>query len=157
MVQPTIMTLRLAEPDEVRSVVAATERHRQSGQGWVNLAPDFGDDGPRPPKPSWFSGRGPILPMVSLVPGKPTSNASGRPLMVGIEHGAGPTAIAKVTQAGLVLQPGWRVRQDHGRRGIVVEVAPASPVEPVLRWALAAAGELCSLRLPDVWAAEIWS
>ena len=156
MAMATIRPLRANEPDEVAAVVAAVERHGQNGKGWVNLRPDFGDDGPRAPKPSWFSGRGPILPLVSLVPGTPARDSTARPLMVGIEHGAGPKAVAKLRDAGLGPDGTWRVRQDHGRRGIVIEVAQDSPVEAVLRWALAAADNLCSLRLPDSWEAEIW-
>lgn len=161
MPKATITTFWLVDPADVDELVAVIEQQQRSGRGWVNLRPDFGDNTPPAPKPSWFSGRGPILPLVSFVPGKTTRDTTHdgttRPTMLGLEHGAGPKAVPKLREAGLAPDPAWRLRQDHGRRGIVVEVPSTSPTEPLLRWALAAAGVLCTLHLPSSWTVELWA
>ncbi|RMH79374.1 MAG: hypothetical protein D6683_06190, partial [Actinomyces sp.] len=96
-----------------------------TGEGWVNIGPALTEEQMarvpvRSPLAAWFSGRGPAIPMATWTP--PARGSRPRPVVVGISHGTGPNALDRLAEAGVVLAPGWRRRQDHAKHGIVVEI-----------------------------------
>ena len=86
--------------------------------GWVNFAPGLLEDLeeflPREGPFSALFGR-PVRPFaeVSVVPGKT--------LAIGITHGAGRLGTSGLVERGLKLTEGWKLTQDHTRRGLVLE------------------------------------
>lgn len=105
--------------DDRRELMAAVDQLKTSGRGWVNIEPVVRDqDRNEPPGIfSWFSARGPKVPMGTFVPGSATEKAS-----VGLSHGVGRTALERLTEAGVVAPVGWIPRQDHPKRGLVWEI-----------------------------------
>lgn len=131
---------------------------RGDGLGWINIGPGLRDDQiSRLPQPTalgrWFSGRGPTVPMATWTP--PSAARAGAPIVVGVEHGAGPNALDRLREAGAPLPPGWRKVQDHAKRGIVAEPAPGASHSDVLRWLLKACWSLCGIDIDDRWMAEV--
>ncbi|HEX5367447.1 MAG TPA: hypothetical protein VFW63_12390 [Acidimicrobiales bacterium] len=149
----------------VRMVGLAT-----SGAGWVNLSPGLDVDVPPPgpsPLASLFGSRGPTVPLGTWAPApRPDAAAS-----VGIRHGRGPRAIGRLAARHVTVPAGWRVVQDHPKRGLVLAVPPR-PGEPgpagggpgttlhddldtVLRWLLRATAALCPVPRTGEWRAEV--
>ena len=142
--------------DDVSAVVQKMRQLEESGDGsnWVNIAPgrpgDRINDPPRQtPLEKWFSGRGPKVPMATWTP--PSTGHKSKPGAVGVEHGAGPNALARLTEAGVPLPDGWRKLQDHAMRGIVVEPPPGTGCDEVISWLLTACRQLCIPDTHDHW------
>ena len=135
------------------TVLARMQRLRQTKKGWINLSPAIDEDQELPDRSSnfgLFSGRGPDVPLCTWVPGPPVE--------VGIQHGAGPKAANKLRELGEPVPDGWRVTQDHSRRGIVVVVPDGTPDESALDWLFRAGSALAShLQLAGWWRAAIYS
>jgi hypothetical protein len=74
---------------------------------------------------------------------------------VGLLHPIGKKALPLLHEAGVEWPAGWRVRQDHVRRGMVVEVPAAADHAQVLEWALAAGTALCVERMTGTWRADV--
>ena len=87
--------------------------------GWVNFAPGLLEDLeeflPREGPFSALFGR-PVRPFaeVSVVPEKSI-------VAIGVNHGAGRLGASGLSERGLALPSGWKLTQDHARRGLVVE------------------------------------
>jgi len=135
------------------TVLARMQRLRQTKKGWINLSPAIDEDQELPDRSSnfgLFSGRGPDVPLCTWVPGPPVE--------VGIQHGAGPKAANKLRELGEPVPDGWRVTQDHSRRGIVVVVPDGTPDETALDWLFKAGSALAShLKLAGWWRAAVYS
>ncbi len=144
------------DPDDRRPVVAImVELAALAGTGWINFDAGVDKDIPVPPRSifaSLFGARGPDLPHCSWVP-EPNG-----PTSIGIQHASGPRAARRLTGAGLAPPESWRLRQDHPRRGLVVEVpagsAPAAQDE-VLEWLLRAGRALATVPLSGFWLATV--
>jgi hypothetical protein len=63
--------------------------------------------------------------------------------------------LARLATAGLVLPEGWKLVQDHPRRGLVVAPARGAGSESVLGWLLEAGTILSAVRLTGDWQAEV--
>jgi hypothetical protein len=139
--------------DDRAAVLARMEQLAQTKKGWINLSPALDEDEEPPPRSSTFglfSGRGPDVPLCTWVPGPP--------VQVGIQHGAGTKAAEALRNLGRPVPDGWRVTQDHSRRGLVVLVPGGTPDDQVLDWLLAAGTALAShLKLANWWRAAIYS
>src|SRR5205823_1167968 len=101
--------------DNRTAVLASMDQLAESGKGWVNLSPALDEDEEPPPRSSTFglfSGRGPDVPLCTWVPGPP--------VQAGIQHGTGTKAVRVLRDLGEPVPNGWRVTQDHSRRGLVV-------------------------------------
>ncbi|MCU1379418.1 MAG: hypothetical protein JWN29_2401 [Acidimicrobiales bacterium] len=125
--------------DDVGPVLAALDP-----RGWVNLQPDV-EDAPPPPPPGWFgsvfSNRGPALPLATWYPGERSA---------GIEHNTGPKLASRID-----VPVGWRVTQDHPRRGLVVRVPAEIADAEVLRWLVDLGEALSAVPTSGQWIAEI--
>src|SRR5436309_2937892 len=98
--------------DDRAAVIARMDGLARTGQGWINLSPALDEDEPPPRSSNFglFSGRGPDVPLCTWVPGTPTQ--------VGVQHGAGPKVADVLRTLGEPVPEGWRVTQDHSRRGL---------------------------------------
>ena len=134
------------------TVLARMERLAERRKGWINLSPALDEDEEPPPRSSTFglfSGRGPDVPLCTWVPGPPVE--------VGIQHGAGPKAVEVLRNLGQPVPDGWRVTQDHSRRGLVAVVPDGTTNERVLDWILGAGTALAShLKLAGWWRAAVY-
>jgi hypothetical protein len=126
------------------------------GRGWLNVSPGLDVEPEQAPPPrsalgSIFSGRGPTVPLGTWTPAQRRD-----PATVGIEHGEGPKAVHMLAEWGAPVPEGWRVMQDHPKRGLVVAPPPATSaddLDAVLAWLLRAAGALCSWPRTGEWRA----
>jgi len=131
------------------SVVAAMTDLTTAREGWINIEPWLSDDvlaevPVRSGMGAWFSGRGPHVPMATWMP----PMAGGRratPAQIGVEHGTGPNALARLREAGIAMPEGWVRRQDHAKHGIVAELHPDVMPDEVVDWLLRAISELSYL------------
>jgi hypothetical protein len=139
--------------DDRATVLARMEQLAESKKGWINLSPALDEDEEPPPRSSTFglfSGRGPDVPLCTWVPGPPVE--------LGIQHGAGTKAVQVLRNLGEPVPEGWRVTQDHSRRGLVVLVPDGTTNDVVLEWLLKAGTALAShLKLAGWWRAAIYS
>jgi hypothetical protein len=80
---------------------------------------------------------------------------TGAVLSVGLEHPHAARAIPFLRDNGVVTPREWKIKQDHPRRGIVLEVA--SDVAPValVQWILGSARLLSKARIDRNWTALV--
>jgi hypothetical protein len=64
--------------------------------------------------------------------------------------------VAKLLELGLALPEGWRVVQDHPRRGLVAKLPAGADDVKVLGWLIRAAGALCAVPRTGRWRAEVF-
>ena len=135
------------------AVLARMDQLVERKKGWINLSPALDEDEDPPPRSSTFglfSGRGPDVPLCTWVPGPPVE--------IGIQHGAGTKAVQVLRDMGQPVPDGWRVTQDHARRGLVVAIPDGTPSQAVLDWLLSAGTALAShLKLAGWWRAAIYN
>ena len=145
--------------DDIDAVVGQVGVVIERGDGWLNIEPIVGEEamdaireGAAPAIVRVFSGRGGKIPFGTFVPGDHRKGGMGQ---VGLEHSAGPRALQQLRDAGIVLPAGWRMRQDHGKRGIVCDVPRDEAPATIVRWILAASLQLCEIDLTGWWTAVI--
>ena len=135
--------------DRMEALAAA---HR----GWVNLRPVPVDEDAVPPDtPGFLSGMGPALALCTWSPGEARRRGVD-PASIGVQHRAGAKAAGRLIEVGHPIPHGWRVTQDHPRRGLVV-VPPADvPVDDVLAWLLGAGEALSVVPVTGRWVAHVF-
>ncbi len=125
--------------------------------GWINVQPVIADEHV-PPGPGPFAflgGSTHKVPTVTWMPGRRASNGTVKPTTVGLQHAAGPRLAWKLRDIGLPLPDGWRVTQDHPRRGLVAQVPADAEDQAVMEWLLAAATFACTVPTTGRWTASI--
>jgi hypothetical protein len=131
------------------------ERAGNGTAGWVNFVPEVEAGHEPPPRNlavSVFSARGDAVPLATW---SAPERAGGR-ATVGIEHGSGPKALARLDEHRLGLGDRWLKVADHPRRGLVVTApADAEPAD-VLWWLLAASHALSTVPLTGSWLATVY-
>jgi len=129
------------------------------GEGWINFSPILTEDEEaRVPMRSglaaWFSGRGPAMAMGTWTPrarGQKPRNAQ-----IGLEHGTGPNALARLAELGIGLPAGWVKRQDHAKHGVVAELPADVDEGQVIEWLITAATMLRTVVEPgNQWIATV--
>jgi hypothetical protein len=89
-----------------------------------------------------------------LPPKKDRSETEG--LTVGLMHPTGGKAVARLAEAGVLVPDGWVVRQDHARRGLLVQT-PVAVTEPdVVTWSVLAGTALCRAEMTGRWRAVVY-
>lgn len=144
------------QEDERGPVVGRMAAMAAEGRGWLNVTPGLDVDPEDAPAPrsglgSLFSSRGPTIPLGTWMPAQRRD-----PSTVGIQHGEGPKAIDLLAEWGAPVPEGWRVVQDHPKRGLVVATPTTTAVDEldaVLAWLLRAAGALCAWPRTGEWRA----
>jgi hypothetical protein len=146
--------LRFTPPDW-QEVIAAMHELAEVRGGWINLQPDLDDEVRAMPGPGLLGllgARGPLAPLCTWHPGE--GGRRPTPPSVGIQHATGTRAAARLVDAGRGVPDGWRVTQDHPRRGLVVVTPPGERNDDVLRWLIAAGEALCPEPV-DAWMAWV--
>lgn len=128
-----------------------------SARGWLNLRPDVveDDDVPPPGPLAFLAPPGPAVPLCTWSPGERHRRRT-EPPSIGVQHRTGTKAAARLADAGHAVPPGWRVSQDHPRRGLVVEPGAGESHERVLDWLLDAGEALSLLRPTGRWQAAVF-
>ena len=144
------------KPDDRAAVLARMDGLGQAGTGWINLSPALEDEAELPERSATFgifSGRGPDVPLCTWVPGTSKTQAQ-----LGIQHGAGTKAAPLLKDMGFPLPEGWRVTQDHPRRGLVIMLPPDASSEAALDWLISAGTALAAhLKTAGWWRAGVYT
>lgn len=158
--EPRYLEFALGELDEV---VAEMEVLAEAHSGWINFEPAVAvepEDLPPAPSPLFgvFSGKGPDIPLATWTPpSAPSRRGRVEPAMVGLQHGSGARAKPRLADAGYGVPEGWRVVQDHSRKGLVVALPPAAAHADAVTWLLRAAAALTIVPLSGTWRASVYS
>lgn len=127
------------------------------GSGWLTLDPAIDERFP-PPEQSTFgrlvSGRGPAVPRANWVPAD-LARRRPEPVSVGILHGTGANAVARLDEKGISIPDRWRVVNDHSKRGLVLWVPIDIDHGEVLRWTCSASQRLTRIPLSERWRAAV--
>lgn len=124
--------------------------------GWVNLQPDL-DEEPELASPltRLFGARGPVVPLATIV----APDDTGRrpvPGSIGLEHPAGTRALAQLAEWGLRPPADWVRRQDHPRRGIVLEYPAGTSGTELVEFLVRAAAVLSPEGTGARWVAAVY-
>lgn len=147
------------DPSAIDEVVDRMARLAAAEDGWVNLLPGVLDEDTEDPRrPSALSSllgsaQSPVT-MGTWMPARHGRRARG--VTLGIMHPRGRRAVAQLEAVGIPLPEGWRVRQDHNRRGLIVLPPESAPHADVLAWALKAGAALSTAPLTGSWQARIY-
>lgn len=142
------------DEDRRDPVVDRMETMAAAEAGWLNLTPGLDMDMPPPtrsPLASIFGARGPTVPLATWMPRHGRDPATG-----GIQHPEGPQAVKLLAERGAPVPAGWRVVQDHPKRGLVVAVVGGNgrdDLDRALVWLLGAAAVLCPWPRTGEWRA----
>jgi DNA-binding transcriptional LysR family regulator len=93
--------------------------------------------------------------MCTLVPPRPAKRAT-EGVTVGLMHPTGARAVGRLADSGIALPPGWVVRQDHARRGLVLLARWGDPESDIIGWALRAGAALCREEMTGQWQAVVY-
>ncbi len=128
-----------------------------TGTGWINVDPIIEEEH-EPPAPGPFAflgGSTHQVPTGTWMPGKRLANGTTRPTTVGLEHASGTHLAWRLGDLGLPLPDGWRVTQDHPRRGLVVLVPADVAPRTVMDWLLRLAAAVCTVPATGRWEASV--
>ena len=136
--------------DDASAVVDAMGRLAAAGKGWINIAPlVIGDDGYD------VAPGGPEV-MATWEAPHPRRRGPATRVEIGIQHRSVGRAAPRLLAAGQERAPGWRVLQDHSRRGLVVAAPVDAEHATVLAWLLRTAGHLAAEGVSGRWRAWIY-
>ena len=141
-------------PDDADRVVQHMRRVLTRRRGWINLQPVPQREEEAATTTSIFSG--PAPPKLPLCTWKVEDRRGRLETTVGVQHGAGTSIAPRLRDVGVTAGPGWRVLQDHRRRGLVVSVPEGEDVRTVLDWLIRAGNHLSLVETTGRWAAELY-
>lgn len=126
------------------------------GRGWVNIQPwvDEEDLPAEAPFSRAFSNRGPAVPTGTWVPAH-MRRRRGVPASLGLAHPAGRFVVRQLAERGVMMPPGAEVRQDHNRRGLVLDLADGTAPTVVVDFIITAIETLATVPVDDRWVAEV--
>jgi hypothetical protein len=128
-----------------------------NGTGWINVQPVIEEEHePPPPGPfAFLGGSTHHVPTITWMPGKRAANGTVKPTTVGLQHASGPRVAWRLRDLDCPLPEGWRVTQDHPRRGLVALVPADSDNREVIDWLLRAATLVCGVPATGRWTASV--
>jgi hypothetical protein len=128
-----------------------------TGTGWINVVPVIEEEHePPPPGPfAFLGGSTHQVPTATWIPGKHLPDGTTKPTTVGLQHAAGPHLAWKLGDLGLPLPEGWRITQDHPRRGLVALVPSGAANREVMDWLLRLAAAVCAVPATGRWEASV--
>ncbi len=138
-------------------LMAQMARVAATGTGWINVDPIIEEEH-EPPAPGPFAflgGSTHQVPTVTWMPGKRLANGTTRSTTIGLQHASGPHLAWKLADLGLPLPEGWRVTQDHPRRGLVAMVPADVAPRTVMDWLLGLAAAVCTVPATGRWEASV--
>jgi hypothetical protein len=127
------------------------------GTGWINITPVIDDEyEPPPPGPfAFLGGSTHLVPTVTWMPGGHPAGRAPKPTTVGLQHASGPRVAWRLRDLGMPVPEGWKVTQDHPRRGLVAEVPADADNRAVIGWLLRAATTVCQVEMTGRWTAAV--
>ncbi len=147
------------DPGTTDAVVARMEELASAGDGWINVLPGVPEEEvEEPPRGVFTALFGTAQPPVSMgtwVPAGGGRRDSGAET-VGFMHPRGRRAVNQLASAGVMVPAGWRVGQDHPRRGLIVRPPSGTPHAEVLSWVLRAGAALAVVPLTGRWQARVY-
>jgi hypothetical protein len=128
-----------------------------TGAGWINVTPLIETEHePPPPGPfAFLGGSTHQVPTATWKPGRLQSDGTARPTTVGLQHAAGTHLAWRLSDLGLPRPEGWRVTQDHPRRGLVMTVPADADHAATMDWLLRLAAAVCTVPTTGTWEASI--
>lgn len=142
----------LFRPDDPGEVLSFMDRVEAEGEGWINLSP-LPEEGTAPTRQRWLPhlfdlllDAGPDIPVCTWVPAK-RARRGLEMASIGIQHPSGQRALNRLHQAGLDPPSGWRLVQDHPRRGLVLSAPAGADHRVIVEW-LVRAGDFLALGPP---------
>lgn len=146
-------------PSDTAGVVAEMVQLTAAGDGWINLLPGVPDEEP-PPRASLLGslvGAAPAaVTMCTWMPPRSTGRRVTNEVTVGILHPRGRRGAFQLAGLGVAVPDGWRVRQDHARRGLILMVPADESNTTVLDWTLSAGAALAVAPLTGSWQAHVY-
>jgi hypothetical protein len=139
------------------ALLAHMREVRSHGTGWINVVPVIEEEH-EPPDPGPFAFLGGSVhrvPTVTWMPGRINADGAQKPTTVGLQHASGPRIAWQLRDAGLPVPEGWRVTQDHPRRGLVAQVPTGADDLAVMGWLLDAALYACAVPTTGSWTASV--
>jgi hypothetical protein len=145
-------------PEQLGPVLTRMAALTEAATGWINVRPIIeAEHQPPPPGPlSIFGGSVHKVPTATWMPGKRERSGSIGATRVGLQHAGGPRVVATLRDRQVALPEGWRVVQDHPRRGLVVKLPTGADDADVLDWLIRAAAALCTVPSTGRWRAEVF-
>lgn len=145
-------------PSATETVVEWMGYLAEMHDGWVNLLPGVPEEEvDEPPRTAFTALFGTAEPPVSMCTWMPARQGHDRDgATVGIVHPKGRHAASQLSEAGVPVPPGWRVGQDHPRRGLIVRPPAGEPHARVLDWVLRAGTALAAVPLTGTWKATVY-
>lgn len=128
-----------------------------TGVGWINVQPVIYEEY-EPPGPGPFAflgGSTHKVPTVTWMPGRHAPNGTVKATTVGLQHASGPRVAVRLRDLGAPLPDGWRITQDHPRRGLVAQVPADADDRAVIDWLLRAAVLVCTVPVTGRWSAAV--
>ena len=127
------------------------------GTGWINIEPVIDQEyEPAPPGPfAFLGGSTHKVPTATWMPGRLQPGSAAKPTTVGLQHAAGPHVARTLRDLGLPLPGGWRITQDHPRRGLVALVPADADNQAVMGWLLEACTATCTVPTTGRWRASV--
>lgn len=127
------------------------------GTGWINIAPVIDEEHePPPPGPfAFLGGSTHQVPVITWMPGRRVGGGAAKATTVGLQHASGPRVAWRLRDLGLPVPEGWKVTQDHPRRGLVAEVPADADNRAVVDWLLQAAAAVCQVPATGRWEAAV--
>jgi hypothetical protein len=138
-------------------LLAAMADASSAGTGWINVEPVIEEEN-EPPQPGPFAflgGSTHKVPTATWLPGKRAANGTVKPTTVGLQHASGPRVAWRLRDLGCPLPEGWRITQDHPRRGLVALVPAGADDGEVIDWLLRAATLVCTVPSTGRWIASV--
>jgi hypothetical protein len=146
------------EPDDPR-LLAAAEETAARGSGWINLEPVV-DEEYQPARQGSFpllSGPSHEVPTATWLPGRHLPSGETKPTTIGLQHAARARVVWQLRDLGLPLPDGWRVTQDHPRRGLVVSIPAGADAREAIAWLVRATDLVCAVPSTGRWRASVYS
>jgi hypothetical protein len=154
----TNRTIEFTPPD-VTAVAEQLQTLRDAGSGWINLMPGIDEEAsdvhPRAGLFAFFGNNAAPVTMTTLMPPKKERRET-EGLTIGVMHPTGGKAVARLAEAGVLVPAGWVVRQDHARRGLLVQTPVVVSEEDVMDWSVRAGTALCRAEMTGRWRAVVY-
>jgi len=152
--RPALVELTIGEYDELVDQMAPLSA---DGTGWVNLRPIIeAEHQPDPPGPfAIFGNSAHKVPTATWMPGARNADGTAKRDTVGLQHSTGPRLARRLGDLGMPLPDGWKVTQDHARRGLVATLPAGESNQMTVDWLMRVATMVCAVPVSGRWLASV--